>query len=146
MNDQSSKTSYEFNSNCPNVKTSDRRLKDIISESNEGLASIEALMPYNFTFKNDKENKSQVGVMAQDLQKVYPSAVVKGKDGYLRIRWDEMFYSMINAIKTLDKKLVAIASSISEMESDVLQIKSEQKNIKKQIAVLNSRAAKLERK
>ena len=103
-------------------------------------------MPYNFTFKNDKENKSQVGVMAQDLQKVYPSAVVKGKDGYLRIRWDEMFYSMINAIKTLDKKLVAIASSISEMESDVLQIKSEQKNIKKQIAVLNSRAAKLERK
>ena len=99
-----------------------------------------------FTFKNDKENKSQVGVMAQYLQKVYPSAVVKGKDGYLRIRWDEMFYSMINAIKTLDKKLVAIASSISEMESDVLQIKSEQKNIKKQIAVLNSRAAKLERK
>ena len=146
LNDQSSKTSYEFNSNCPNVKTSDRRLKDIISENNEGLASIEALMPYNFTFKNDKENKSQVGVMAQDLQKVYPSAVVKGKDGYLRIRWDEMFYSMINAIKTLDKKLVAIASSISEMESDVLQIKSEQKNIKKQIAVLNSRAAKLERK
>ena len=146
LNDQSSKTSYEFNSNCPNVKTSDRRLKDIISENNGGLASIEALMPYNFTFKNDKENKSQVGVMAQDLQKVYPSAVVKGKDGYLRIRWDEMFYSMINAIKTLDRKLVAIASSISEMESDVLQIKSEQKNIKKQIAVLNSRAAKLERK
>lgn len=146
LNDQSSKTSYEFNSNCPNVKTSDRRLKDIISENNEGLASIDALMPYNFTFKNDKENKSQVGVMAQDLQKVYPSAVVKAKDGYLRIRWDEMFYSMINAIKTLDKKLVAIASSISEMESDVLQIKSEQKNIKKQIAVLNSRAAKLERK
>lgn len=141
----SSLSSYEF-SNCPNVKTSDRRLKDIISENNEGLASIEALMPYDFTFKNDKENKSQVGVMAQDLQKVYPSAVVKGKDGYLRIRWDEMFYSMINAIKTLDKKLVAIASSISEMESDVLQIKSEQKNIKKQIAVLNSRAAKLERK
>lgn len=146
LNDRASKTSYEFNSNCPNVKTSDRRLKDIISENNEGLASIEALMPYNFTFKNDKENKAQVGVMAQDLQKVYPSAVVKGKDGYLRIRWDEMFYSMINAIKTLDRKLVAIASSISEMESDVLQIKSEQKNIKKQIAVLNSRAAKLERK
>ena len=146
LNDRASKTSYEFNSNCPNVKTSDRRLKDIISENNEGLASIEALMPYNFTFKNDKEHKSQAGVMAQDLQKVYPSAVVKGKDGYLRIRWDEMFYSMINAIKTLDKKLVAIASSISEMESDVLQIKSEQKNIKKQIAVLNSRAAKLERK
>lgn len=144
--DASSKSSYDFNSNCPNIKTSDKRLKDIIAENNDGLAHIEALMPYNFTFKNDKDKKAQVGVMAQDLQKVYPSAVVQAKDGYLRIRWDEMFYSMINAIKSLDKKLVAIASSISEMESDVIQIKSEQKNIKKQIAVLNSRAAKLERK
>ncbi len=140
------KDAYEFGSACPNIKTSDKRLKDIISENNDGLAHIEVLMPYNFTFKNDKDKKAQVGVIAQDLQKVYPSAVIKGKDGYLRIRWDEMFYSMINAIKTLDKKLVAIASSISEMESDLIQIKSEQKNIKKQIAVLNSRAAKLERK
>ena len=143
---QSSKTSYDFNGDCPNLITSDIRLKDIISENNDGLAHIEALMPYNFTFKDDKEHKAQVGVMAQDLQKVYPTAVVKGKDGYLRIRWDEMFYSMINAIKTLDKKLATIANTISQLESDTIQIKSDQKNIKKQIAVLNARAAKLERK
>ncbi len=143
---QSSMTSYDFNGNCPNIKTSDRRLKDVISENNDGLAHIEALMPYNFTFKNDKDSKAQVGVMAQDLQKVYPSSVISGKDGYLRIRWDEMFYSMINSIKIIDKKLTKIADSLSEIESDVLQVKSEQKNIKKQIAVLNARASKLERK
>ena len=103
-------------------------------------------MPYNYTFKSDKENTSQVGVMAQDLQKVFKNSVAEGKDGYLRIRWDEMFYAMINSIKELDKKLIKIASSITKMEEDVLQIKSEQKNMKKQIAVLNSRAARLERK
>lgn len=143
---KSSMTSYDFNESCPNVKTSDRRLKDVISENNDGLAHIEALMPYNFTFKNDKDSKAQVGVMAQDLQKVYPSSVISGKDGYLRIRWDEMFYSMINSIKIIDKKLTKIADSLSEIESDVLQVKSEQKNIKKQIAILNARATKLERK
>lgn len=139
-------SSYVFDKTCPNVKTSDRRLKDVISENNDGLAHIEALMPYNFTFKNDKDSKAQVGVMAQDLQKVYPSSVISGKDGYLRIRWDEMFYSMINSIKIIDKKLIKIADSLSEIESDVLQVKSEQKNIKKQIAILNARASKLERK
>ena len=125
---------------------SDRRLKSILSENTDGLSEIVALMPYNYTFKSDKENTSQVGVMAQDLQKVFKNSVTEGKDGYLRIRWDEMFYAMINSIKTLDKKLIKIASSITKMEEDVLQIKSEQKNMKKQIAVLNSRAARLERK
>lgn len=125
---------------------SDRRLKSILSENSDGLSEIVALMPYNYTFKSDKENTSQVGVMAQDLQKIFKNSVTEGKDGYLRIRWDEMFYSMINSIKTLDKKLIKIASSITTMEEDVLQIKSEQKNMKKQIAVLNSRAARLERK
>lgn len=125
---------------------SDQRLKDVLDENNQGLSEIVALMPYNYTFKSDKENTSQVGVMAQDLQKVFKNSVAEGKDGYLRIRWDEMFYAMINSIKTLDKKLIKIASSITKMEEDVLQIKSEQKNMKKQIAVLNSRAARLERK
>ncbi len=125
---------------------SDRRLKSILSENSDGLSEIVALMPYNYTFKSDKENTSQVGVMAQDLQKIFKNSVTEGKDGYLRIRWDEMFYAMINSIKTLDKKLIKIASSITKMEEDVLQIKSEQKNMKKQIAVLNSRAARLERK
>lgn len=125
---------------------SDQRLKDVLDENNQGLSEIVALMPYNYTFKSDKENTSQVGVMAQDLQKIFKNSVTQGKDGYLRIRWDEMFYAMINSIKTLDKKLIKIASSITKMEEDVLQIKSEQKNMKKQIAVLNSRAARLERK
>lgn len=127
-------------------RLSDRRLKFVTSEDTEGLSEIVSLMPYNYTFKSDKMNTSQVGVMAQDLQKIFKNSVTEGKDGYLRIRWDEMFYAMINSIKTLDKKLVKIASSITRMEEDVLQIKSEQKNMKKQIAVLNSRAAKLERK
>lgn len=127
-------------------RLSDRRLKFVTSEDTEGLSEIVSLMPYNYTFKSDKMNTSQVGVMAQDLQKIFKNSVTEGKDGYLRIRWDEMFYAMINSIKTLDKKLVKIASSITRMEEDVLQIKSEQKNMKKQIAVLNSRATKLERK
>lgn len=139
-------SSYDFNSGCPNLGLSDIRLKENITENNDGIEAINALMPYNYTFKDDKNKTPQTGVIAQDLQKIFPNAVVKGNDGYLRIRWDEMFYAMINAIKTIDKKLTKIASDITNMESDVKQIKSEQKNIHKEIAALNTRAAKLERK
>lgn len=132
---------------CPNLHTSsDRRLKENISENNSGLKEILALKPYEYIFKSDKKKTPQVGVIAQDLQKVFPNSVHKSDDGYLHIRWDEMFYSMINAIKTLDKKIEKIASDISGMESDVKQLKSNHNKIQKQIASLNERAAKLERK
>lgn len=134
-------------SGCPNLKTtSDRRLKDNISENNSGLKEILTLKPYEYIFKSDKKKTPQVGVIAQDLQKVFPNSVHQSEDGYLHIRWDEMFYAMINAIKTLDKKVVQIASDITGMESDVKQLKSSHSKIQKQIASLNERAKKLERK
>ena len=141
-------SSYPSGSNgCPNLKTtSDRRLKDNISENNSGLKEILALKPYEYIFKSDKKKTPQVGVIAQDLQKVFPNSVHQSEDGYLHIRWDEMFYAMINAIKTLDKKVVQIASDITGMESDVKQLKSSHSKIQKQIASLNERATKLERK
>ena len=88
----------------------------------------------------------QTGVIAQDLQKVFPNSVTKGDDGYLRIRWDEMFYSAINAIKILDRKVDSIAAEITGMEKDVKDLHSRHQKLQKRIASLNARAAKLENK
>lgn len=128
------------------IKTSDIRLKDNIVESKSGLDEILALHSYKYTFKADKNKTPQVGVIAQDLQKVFPNAVFKKDDGFLRIRWDEMFFGVINAIKTLDKKISTIVTSITEMENDVKILKSDHTKLQRQIASLNARADKLERK
>lgn len=137
---------YPSGGDCIDLKTSDIRLKDNITENNDGLAKILELKPYKYTFKSDKKKVPQVGVIAQDLQKVFPNSVKMSDDGYLHIRWDEMFYAMINAIKTLDKKVEKIASNISNMESDVRILKSNHKELQQKIASLNVRAAKLEKK
>lgn len=138
--------SYNFNSACPQLQVSDIRLKDNIAENNSGLEAITSLLPYNYTFKSDNEKTPQSGVIAQDLQKVFKNSVYEGKDNYLRIRWDEMFYAAINAIKALDKKLEKIATDISGMEKDVNHIKSTHKQIQTRIVSLNNRAARLEKK
>ncbi len=139
--------SYTFASYCPQLKvSSDLRLKTNLSKNEDGLSKILELKPYVYTFKDDANKLPQVGVVAQDLQKVFPTAVITGKDGYLRIRWDEMFYAAINAIKTLNSKVEKIALDISNMEADIRNIKSKHVQLQKKIAILNSRAAKLERK
>lgn len=124
---------------------SDRRLKNITNENTLGLAKIRQLKVYDFTFKNDKDKKPQVGVIAQDLQKVFPDAVMKDDKGYLKIRQDDMFYAVINAIKELDKTIQQI---VEDVKTAIERLNSHDKEIKKlqqENEELKARIEKLEK-
>lgn len=104
---------------------SDKRLKDVIGENLDAMDKINQLKVYNFTFKDDEEKTPRVGVMAQDLRKIFPNAVFEGDDGYLKIRHEDMFYAMINALKELDAKIKAIATQIADNIKVVAEQKAE---------------------
>ena len=44
---------------------------------------------------------SEYGVIAQEVQKVFPDAVTLGKDGYLEVDYIQLIPIMIEAIKEL---------------------------------------------
>ncbi len=134
-------------------KQSDIRLKNVGEPFTAGLNELEKLNFYHFTFKKDKDQVPQVGVMAQDLQKVFPQAVSKDDGGWLTIRWDEMFYAAINAIKELNTKVCAIAKDVTNLktvtdehtktlEAQAQTIEQQQVEIKE----LTARVEKLEQK
>lgn len=128
------------------IISSDERLKTDIVENNRGLEKLLLLEPYNYTFKSDKLAVPQVGVIAQDLQKIFPESVSKDEKGFLKIRWDEMFYSVINSIKELSLKLEKIAQKIVNMTKEVEVIKAKHENMSKKLSSLDARLKKLERK
>ena len=112
----------------------DRRLKNVGEVFKGGLDEIKKLEVFNYTYKKDKDKTPRVGVMAQDLQKVFPNAVFKGDDGFLRIRMEDMFYALVNAVKELDRKvdmLIEKQKKIDELE--------------KRVDALEKRLAKLEK-
>lgn len=134
-------------------KTSDRRLKNVGEKYTAGLEELKKLDFYHYTFKADKDNTPLVGVMAQDLQKVFPDAVTKGEDGYLRIRLEDMFYAVINAVKELDAKVSQIVADVAGISSKVDEqqkiIEAQQQKIEeleKVNADFEKRLAKLEKK
>ena len=120
------------NGKCNSTKTdstnellySDIRLKDVGETFTSGLDDLNKLEFYHFTFKDDKDKTPYVGVIAQDLEKVFPTAVKTDKDGYLQIRWDEMFYSALNAIKELNTKVVAIGEKLQQITQDIVDLKA----------------------
>ena len=103
---------------------SDRRLKYVGTNNDDGLDKIKQLKIFNYTYKKDTTKTPHVGVIAQDLQKVFPNAVQKGKDGFLTIRMEDMFYAVINAIKELDAKYQAQEKRINELEKRVEKLEA----------------------
>ena len=131
---------------CLDSTSSDRRLKNIGTRSLAGLKELNQLKIYDYTFKNDKSKHSQIGVMAQDLQKVFPNSVFEGPDGYLRIRWDEMFFASINAIKELDRKIVNLVNRATKVETQIAKLEQENISLKTQVNALSVRVEKLKNK
>ena len=106
---------------------SDRRLKYVGTNNNDGLDKIKQLKVFNYVYKKDTTKTPHVGVIAQDLQKVFPNAVKKGTDGFLTIRMEDMFYAVINAIKELDAKYQAQEKRINELEKRVEKLEAKSK-------------------
>ena len=120
----SAKAGYDGAVNYLNHVTSDRRLKYVGKENTSGLDKIRQLKVFNYTFKKDAKKEPHVGVIAQDLQKIFPNAVKKGADGFLTIRMEDMFYAVINAIKELDAKYQAQEKRINALEKENKEFKA----------------------
>lgn len=104
------------------IISSDRRLKNVNGKFTDGLDKIRQLNPYNFTYKKDKKKTPHVGIIAQELKKVFPNAVTKKEDGFLAIRQDDMFYAMINSIKQLDKIVQGLVNDLKSLVARVQHI------------------------
>ena len=123
------------------LRVSDRRLKNVGEKYTAGLNELTKLDFFHYTFKEDKEKTPHVGVIAQDLQKVFPDAVTKGEDEYLRIRWEDMFYAVINAVKELDNKIAEIVQNITDINST---IEKQNQTILEQAKIIEEQNTRLE--
>lgn len=79
--------------------TSDAALKHNVETYTGGLATIERLRGVRFDWR--KSGKPSVGVIAQEVEKVLPSAVSTNVHGHKAVDYDQLIAPMIEAIKEL---------------------------------------------
>lgn len=124
---------------------SDIRLKDVSGDNTAGLKEINELNVKNYTYKNDKEKTPHVGVIAQDLQKVFPNSVFKAKDGYFKIKTEEIFYAMVNSIKELCAQIQDLTAKVTGLDKRITELEKQNQLLKKQNADFEKRLTKLEK-
>jgi hypothetical protein len=129
---------------------SDRVLKTNINKVENSLAKILAINGVSFDWRKDEfpqmhfEGGRQLGVIAQDVEKVFPEAVTKNKDGIRSVAYTMLIAPMIEAFKEVSNRLLtlfqisnnqsrSIASIISKtekLEKENAQLKKENSDIK----------------
>lgn len=87
---------------------SDERVKDKISEYNDGLSFIRGISPTVFKFKKNTpyyDGRNRLGLIAQNVQKANPLSVIPTGNGYLQVDYDSVTAATVSAVKELDKEV-----------------------------------------
>ncbi len=124
---------------------SDRRLKkDIVPLSKYGalLEKIDQIDTYSFVMKDEKDARTEFGVMAQELEKIFPELVHTAQDemGTKSVNYVGLIAPMIEATKALsaeNKMLKADLASVKDGQDD---IKATLASLSSQVELLNKTA------
>jgi len=92
--------------------SSDQRLKHDIAPLfvAKGLAIVDALRPVSFSW--NKDDKADVGVIAQEVEAIFPSAVTTKDDGFKAVAYDKLVLPVIEAVKELHAMVLSEHASM----------------------------------
>ncbi len=133
---------------------SDRRLKKDIQPLENALQKLMQLQGYQYYWKDmQKDSAQQIGVVAQELEKVYPALVKMRSDGYKGVNYDGLIPVLIEAIKEQQKIISTLqtqrnassAKATAALQQENQSIRAELDMIKKALgldqALLNAKPA-----
>jgi hypothetical protein len=98
------------------TQTSDARLKKDISPLQNPLQKIIRLNGYTYHWKNENsDNRLQTGVLAQEVQKLFPELVVENKDGILAVNYSGLIPVLIESVKEQQKQIDELKKLVQQL-------------------------------
>ena len=103
---------------------SDEKLKNINSNIDNALDKLMTLRAVNFSWKSDETKKENLGLIAQDVEKVFPQVIDKTKlpsnqdevvideTEYLGVRYTDLIPVLVKAIQELSAEITIISNKI----------------------------------
>ena len=86
--------------------SSDERLKDNVTPITNAIDKMKMIGGYEFDWNDLSKNKGHdVGVMAQEIEKVLPEVVTTRKNGFKAVKYDKLTALLIQANKELIKRV-----------------------------------------
>ncbi len=97
---------------------SDRNLKTNIRPIESALEKILKLAGVIFQWKGDESGKDNIGVIAQDVEKVFPEIVHTDDNGLKSVEYGNLVAPLIEAIKEQQKQIDALKAEIKLLKNN----------------------------
>ncbi|TKC65552.1 tail fiber domain-containing protein [Pedobacter hiemivivus] len=103
---------------------SDRNLKSNIETLTTVLQKINQIRGVSFEYKDQTKYATgvKIGVIAQELQKVYPEMVTKGKDGFLKVDYTQLTGMLIQAVKEQQEEIDGLKIRMDKQQEQINNI------------------------
>ena len=124
--------------------TSDERLKTKITDARQYLADLRNVRVRKFAFK-DTPNDMFVGVVAQELQSVFPGLVEADEEGILSVKMSIFTPMLITAVQELATKNEQQDAVITDIQEKIKKLEEELEARKSFEAIMLARLEALER-
>ncbi|MEC7085480.1 MAG: tail fiber domain-containing protein, partial [Bacteroidota bacterium] len=95
---------------------SDARLKANIVSIGSTLSKLLKIDGKSYTMKKDENKKQKIGLLAQDIEKVFPE-LVSESHGVKSVNYQGLVPILINALKEQDEKMKSQQSQIDELRA-----------------------------
>jgi hypothetical protein len=122
------------------VLASSERYKTAIAPLRAGTEKLERLRPVSFHLKSDPTGAVQYGLIAEEVEKVYPELVIRDAAGRIQgVRYDELAPLLLTEVQSLRQAVGRQRADYHALEQEVARIR--QMNESLQAAVTQLRAA-----
>ncbi len=121
--------------------TSDERLKTNVHRITGALASLEQIRGVTFEWTEEalKNNEGkQIGVIAQEVEAMYPELVKTGREGYKAVDYTKLSAVLIEAVKEQQQTIEKHEDTIAKQQDTVNELHTT-------VAGLNTRLSELEK-
>ena len=102
---------------------SDARLKANIISLGSTLAKLLQIDGKSYTMKKDKNKKQKIGVLAQDIEKVFPELVTETND-IKSVNYQGLVPVLINALKEQDSKMNEQEAKLNKQQAEIDKLKA----------------------
>ena len=125
---------------------SSQRYKDDIRDMSEASRRLFDLRPVTFHYKQaapDGAKPLEYGLIAEEVAKVYPDLVVRGKDGQVEtVQYHKLTPMLLNEVQRLNRLLQAQNEEIAGLKQQMVNVQTQAR----QMEALAARLSRLEAK
>jgi hypothetical protein len=105
------------------VLASSERYKTQIRALESETAKVQQLRPVTFHLKSDPEGAKQYGLIAEEVDKIYPALVIRNDKGEIEgVRYDELTPILLKELQTQHQALVAQQKRYADLERQVADL------------------------